>query len=191
MASAERTRLRVAQAARIPVTAARISELLSEDEEAHNLSVAKVEEALAEWIDEGIVEKLPAAEDGGEARYVHRQVWTTELHRRIAGHLLRPRNLASLQAECRADEFIGSFDLDTLQQYLDVILNAGIVKTVGEHADSKSLADAVDNDADTIDLHPSSRSVLIERLDHPRRAWQLEGPIYVLTHKGLDALQVT
>jgi hypothetical protein len=185
--TAELTRLRVAQAARVPVTAERVVELLAGDEDASSLSIEQVESAFDDWIEEGLVEALP----GKPKRYVQAAVWVTELHRRIAGHLLRPRNLQSLQAECRSDPYVGSFDLDTLGQYVDVLANADLVKSVGEHADSESLADAVDGDPEVIDLHPDSRKALIERLASPVRAWQLEGAVFVLTRKGLDALQVT
>lgn len=198
MASAETTRLRVAQAARIPVTAEQVAGQLATDEAAVNLSPAKVTEAMAEWIKLGIVEELPAASEDAPVRYVHSPVWTTELHRRIAGHLLRPRGLASLQAETRSDPQVGSFDLDTLAQYVGVLEKQGLVKNIGTQEDSTELADRIDDDDDVIDLHPSSRKILVQRLaatdpvtGNLLRGWELEGDFFVLTRKGLDALQVT
>lgn len=198
MASAEITRLRVAQATRIPVTAEQVAEQLATDELALDLSPVKVADAMAEWVDLGIVEELPAASEDAPVRYVQAHVWTTELHRRIAGHLLRPRGLASLQAECRSDPQVGSFDLDTLGQYVGVLEGQGLVKNIGTPEDSTDLADRIDDDDDVIDLHPSSRKILVQRLavtdpvtGKLLRGWELEDDLFVLTRKGLDALQVT
>lgn len=187
MTAAELTRLRVAQAARTPVTIDRIRELLRSDEAAENAGAERVAGIVEEWTDLGLLKAV--GED--PVLYVQVAVFQDDISRRIAGHLLRPRTLLSLERELASDVMMPNLREHGLKPLVGELIDDGLVKALVKVHNVHELADAIAADDDVIDLHPSSEKALIDRLSHERRSWEFEaGDFYVLTRKGLDALQV-
>lgn len=188
MNAVELTRLRVAQAARAPVTIEEIQTALRDDTAAENAGRERTERLVDEWVDAGV---LRAVGDD-PVRYVQVPVFRDEIARRLTAHLLRPRTLLSLERELSRDQMLPNLREHDLAPMVDELVDAGLVIALDDVKDSVELADAVDSHDDAIDLHPSSRVILEERLAHPDRSWEFEaGSFFVLSRKGLDALQVT
>lgn len=195
MNAAALTRLRVAQATRTPVSAEQIREMLRVDEAAENAGEQRVETLLQEWIDLGVVREV--GED--PVLYVLMPVFRDDLARRIAGHLLRPRTLLSLEREVATDTLLPNLREHGLEPLVRDLVEAGLVVELEGVEDADTLVDEVDDRDDTIDLHPDARKILQEQLSATdpvsgvlRRGWEFEaGSFFVLSRKGLDALQVT
>lgn len=181
-------RLRVAQATiNRPVTVEDIVAKLDDDEAATSLDAGAVEDVLHEWVDAGIVEELP----GTPARFVQVQVFAHDVERRIVGNLGRPRSVASLQAELRADPEVGTLDADDLDGMLRDLAKRGLVLSVGRHSEAETLVEAIAEHDDALDLHPESAELLVTRLAAPHRKWQLDGEQWTQTKLAHDALRVT
>lgn len=188
MNATELTRLRVAQAARTPVSVDQIREMLRADEAAENAGQERVERLVAEWVDLGVLKAL----GDDPVLYVQVPVFRDELARRLTAHLLRPRTLLSLEREFARDKMLPNLREHDLGPMVDELVVDGLVVALDDVTDSTELVDAVDSNDEAIDLHPSSRTVLEGRLAYPERSWEFEaGTFFVLSRKGLDALQVT
>lgn len=186
MPSAELSRLRVAQAARVPVSVERIVDLLEGDEAAENLSAAEVEDHLDEWVKEGVIERLP----GG--RYVHAALFANDMERRVVANLeQRPRTVNVLQEVLRRDDNVGNVPTDALEDTLASLEQRGLVVNMGEYEDPAELVDAITDHAEASTMHPESQAIVAERLAHKARKWQLKGSQWIITERALDALKVT
>lgn len=187
MSAAELTRLRVAQAARTPVTIEQIREMLRADEAAENAGEERVAGIVDDWIDAGLLRAV--GED--PVLYVQVPIFRDDISRRIAGHLLRPRTLLSLERELSRDVMMPNLREHGLRPLVGELAEAGLVASLGEVEDVDGLVDTIEEDDGVIDLHPSSAKLLRDRLGHERHSWEFEaGEFFVLTRKGLDALQV-
>lgn len=190
------TKMRVAQAARVPVAPAQVVAALEADEAAKNLTAGKVEEILKEWEERGVLESFGEE----EVRYVHASLFQTDIDRRIVAALGRPRTVESLQAELRRDPLVGPIPVRDLGKMLKRLAEKRLVRNLGQAKDGKDLAAAVKEDGEVPDLHPESAEILAERLVDPStipvtdarrgRSWQLDGDQWYMTTLARDALQV-
>lgn len=178
--------LRVAQLTRTPMALAQIVSQLKEDEGAETLSSGDVQAHLDRYVESGLVDQID------EGVYALASIFTDDLERRIAGNLVcRPRSVASLQAELRADDHAANLTGDYLEKKLTDLADRGLVVNLGTFEDSDALADAVADEDGARDLHEDQDAILRERLASAERAWQLDGDQYVVTPLAHDALQVT
>lgn len=182
------TRLRVAQAARVPVTAEMVARQLDPDEAAHSWSAEEVEPVLGELVEEGLLEALPGS-NGAPARYVQRALFEGDVGRRIVSVLAAPRNVAAIQHELRGDPQVGELPREYIEQVLERARRAGLVECLGVFDDAGELAATAREDEATAPLKADQAKALAARLAHPTRAWRMAGEQWQLTVFGRTALQ--
>lgn len=184
------TRLRIAQACREPKTPAEIVSLLEADEAVESLDEAALMGRLDELEAASLVEELP----GG--RFLTPNPFSTDLRRRVAAVLSVPLSAQGVQlALVKQDDTRPPVDVATIEETLGQLAQAGVVLLVASEGDGErtpaGLVNAVQAEPLAIDIPAEKAETLVERLEDPRRAWQVAGDQYVLTTLGFDLLQVT
>lgn len=182
------TRLRVAQAARMPVTAGMVARQLDTDEAAHDLTGKDAEKLLADLTTEGLLEVLPGSENA-PVRYVQRALFEGDVGRRIVSVLAAPRNVAAIQHELRGDPQVGELPREYIEQVLERAAGQGLVRCLGEFDDAGELAATAREHEATAPLKAEQAKALAARLAHPTRAWRMAGEQWQLTVFGRMALQ--
>jgi hypothetical protein len=195
------TRIRVAQAARVPVTAAMVAAQLAPDEAAHSWNADAVHLALSDLVDEGLLEVLP----GEPKRFVQRALFEGDAGRRIVAQTAIPRNVEEIRAELRGDRSVGDLPGEYISQVLERAADAGLVVLLGSFEEPQAqgesedeaqarnaaaLADAARGHEETVALQAQQTQWLASRLSHSSRAWRLAGEQWMLTNFGKLALQV-